>query len=49
MSLYIAAIHGMCLRREFKLAKELYVEMREVGLEPDGKTRAMMLQNLKRH
>ncbi|CAN7101917.1 unnamed protein product [Brassica rapa subsp. narinosa] len=49
VSLYNAAIHGMCLRREFKLAKELYVEMREMGLEPDGKTRAMMLQNLKRH
>ncbi|CAH8363067.1 unnamed protein product [Eruca vesicaria subsp. sativa] len=49
VSLYNAAIHGMCLRREFKLAKEIYVEMREMGLEPDGKTRAMMLQNLKRH
>ncbi|KAG2301434.1 hypothetical protein Bca4012_059702 [Brassica carinata] len=49
VSLYNAAIHGMCLRREFKFAKELYVEMREMGLEPDGKTRAMMLQNLKRH
>ncbi|KAF2596502.1 hypothetical protein F2Q68_00011846 [Brassica cretica] len=48
VSLYNAAIHGMCLRREFKFAKELYVEMREMGLEPDGKTRAMMLQNLKR-
>ncbi|CAF1920483.1 unnamed protein product [Brassica oleracea var. botrytis] len=48
-SLYNAAIHGMCLRREFKFAKELYVEMREMGLEPDGKTRAMMLQNLKRY
>ncbi|KAF8105731.1 hypothetical protein N665_0157s0294 [Sinapis alba] len=35
VSLYNAAIHGMCLRREFKLAKELYVEMREMGLEPD--------------
>ncbi|KAL0685658.1 hypothetical protein Bca4012_052506 [Brassica carinata] len=48
VSLYNAAIHGMCLRREFRFAKELYVEMREMGLEPDGKTRAMMLQNLKR-
>ncbi|CAH2044944.1 unnamed protein product [Thlaspi arvense] len=35
VSLYNAAIHGMCLRREFKFAKELYVEMREMGLEPD--------------
>ncbi|XP_010514643.1 PREDICTED: pentatricopeptide repeat-containing protein At3g29290-like [Camelina sativa] len=49
VSLYNAAIHGMCLRREFKFAKELYVKMREMGLEPDGKTRAMMLQNLKKH
>lgn len=49
VSLYNAAIHGMCLRREFKFAKELYLEMREMGLEPDGKTRAMMLQILKRH
>ncbi|CAA7051856.1 unnamed protein product [Microthlaspi erraticum] len=48
VSLYNAAIHGMCLRREFKFAKELYVKMREMGLEPDGKTRAMMLQNLKK-
>ncbi|KAL1194466.1 Pentatricopeptide repeat-containing protein [Cardamine amara subsp. amara] len=49
VSLYNAAIHGMCLRREYKFAKELYVKMREMGLEPDGKTRAMMLQNLKKH
>lgn len=48
VSLYNAAIHGMCLRREFTFAKELYVKMREMGLEPDGKTRAMMLQNLKK-
>ncbi|CAF2143842.1 hypothetical protein HID58_093096 [Brassica napus] len=48
VSLYNAVIHGMCLIREFKFAKELYVEMREMRLEPDGKTRAMMLQNLKR-
>lgn len=40
---------GCVLRGEFRFAKELYVEMRELGLEPDGKTRAMMLQNLKRH
>ncbi|CAN8255099.1 unnamed protein product [Cochlearia groenlandica] len=49
VSIYNAAIQGMCLRREFKLAKELYVKMREMGLEPDGKTRAMMLQNFKKH
>ncbi|KAG7564047.1 Pentatricopeptide repeat [Arabidopsis suecica] len=49
VSLYNAAIHGMFLTREFKFAKELYVKMKEMGLEPDGKTRAMMLQNLKKH
>ncbi|KFK33790.1 hypothetical protein AALP_AA5G060800 [Arabis alpina] len=49
VSLYNAAIHGMCLRREYKFAKELYVRMKEMGLEPDGKTRAMMLQNFKKH
>ncbi|XP_010528390.1 PREDICTED: pentatricopeptide repeat-containing protein At3g29290 [Tarenaya hassleriana] len=48
VSLYNAAIHGMCLRGEVKLAKKLYLRMREIGLKPDGKTRAMMLQNLKK-
>ncbi|XP_057769633.1 pentatricopeptide repeat-containing protein At3g29290 [Salvia miltiorrhiza] len=45
-SLYNAAIQGSCLRKESDLAKRFYVKMREIGLKPDGKTRAMMLQNL---
>ncbi|KAK4367586.1 hypothetical protein RND71_011378 [Anisodus tanguticus] len=45
-SLYNAAIQGMCLTGKLDLAKNLYTEMRERGLQPDGKTRAMMLQNL---
>ncbi|TMW89703.1 hypothetical protein EJD97_016784 [Solanum chilense] len=45
-SLYNAAIQGMCLTGRLDLAKKLYTEMRERSLQPDGKTRAMMLQNL---
>ncbi|MCD7456899.1 hypothetical protein HAX54_033549 [Datura stramonium] len=45
-SLYNAAIQGMCLTGKLDLARKLYTEMRERGLQPDGKTRAMMLQNL---
>ncbi|CAL9014180.1 unnamed protein product [Prunus brigantina] len=48
MSLYNAAIQGMCLRGKIELAKKIYTKMRENGLQPDGKTRAMMLQNLQR-
>ncbi|KAF6171726.1 hypothetical protein GIB67_007247 [Kingdonia uniflora] len=48
VSLYNAAIHGMCLRGKITSAKKLYMKMRENGLEPDGKTRALMLQNLKK-
>lgn len=47
-SLYNAAIQGSCLRKEIDLARRFYVKMREIGLQPDGKTRAMMLQNLPR-
>lgn len=47
-SLYNAVIQGMCLRGNTELAKKLYAKMRESGLQPDGKTRAMMLQNLQR-
>ncbi|KAM1324099.1 hypothetical protein EV1_044930 [Malus domestica] len=47
-SLYNAVIQGMCLRGKTELAKKLYAKMRESGLQPDGKTRAMMLQNLQR-
>ncbi|XP_057521781.1 pentatricopeptide repeat-containing protein At3g29290 [Amaranthus tricolor] len=44
VSLYNAAIHGMCLRGRIELAKRLYMRMRDIGLAPDGKTRALMLQ-----
>ena len=46
VSLYNAAIHGMCLRGKIESAKKLYTRMRKSGLKPDGKTRALMLQNL---
>ncbi|KAI4346749.1 hypothetical protein L6164_007619 [Bauhinia variegata] len=45
-SLYNAAVQGLCLRREIGLAKKLYQRMREIGLQPNGKTRALMLKNL---
>ncbi|PIN10013.1 hypothetical protein CDL12_17404 [Handroanthus impetiginosus] len=45
-SLYNVAIQGMCLRSKTDLARKLYMKMREIGLKPDGKTRALMLQNL---
>ncbi|KAL3844624.1 hypothetical protein ACJIZ3_002027 [Penstemon smallii] len=45
-SIYNAAIQGMCLRKKTDLARKLYVKMHEIGLRPDGKTRALMLQNL---
>lgn len=48
ISLYNAVIQGMCLRGKFESAKKLYTRMRESGLKPDGKTRALMLQNLQR-
>ncbi|KAL8142717.1 hypothetical protein V2J09_015749 [Rumex salicifolius] len=46
VSLYNAIIQGMCLRGSVEAAKRLYKKMREIGLVPDGKTRAMMLQHL---
>lgn len=45
-SVYNAAIQGMCLRGKTDLAKKLYTKMREIGIQPDGKTRALMLQTL---
>ncbi|GFQ01446.1 pentatricopeptide repeat-containing protein at3g29290 [Phtheirospermum japonicum] len=45
-SLYNAAIQGMCLRSKTNLARKLYMKMQQIGLKPDGKTRALMLQNL---
>ncbi|XP_044468382.1 pentatricopeptide repeat-containing protein At3g29290 isoform X3 [Mangifera indica] len=46
VSIYNAAIQGMCLRRKFDSAKKMYERMCKSGLKPDGKTRALMLQNL---
>ncbi|XP_054787721.1 pentatricopeptide repeat-containing protein At3g29290 [Prosopis cineraria] len=46
VSLYNAAVQGMCLRGKINLANKIYSKMRESGLQPDGKTRALMLQNL---
>ncbi|KAK4803519.1 hypothetical protein SAY86_003336 [Trapa natans] len=48
VSLYNTAIQGMCLRGKTNLAKTLYRKMRDKGFEPDGKTRALMLQKLTR-
>lgn len=45
-SLYNAAIQGASLRGKACLARKLYTKMRDIGLTPDGKTRALMLQNL---
>lgn len=45
-SLYNAAIQGMCLTSNTDLARKLYIKIRELGLKPDGKTRALMLQHL---
>ncbi|KAL8471679.1 hypothetical protein ACS0TY_029074 [Phlomoides rotata] len=45
-SLYNAAIQGASLNGNACLARKLYVKMRDIGLTPDGKTRALMLQNL---
>ncbi|MQL89929.1 hypothetical protein Taro_022512 [Colocasia esculenta] len=44
-SLYNALIHGFCLRGKITWAKKLYGKMRQSGLKPDGKTRALMLQH----
>ncbi|XP_009396425.2 pentatricopeptide repeat-containing protein At3g29290 [Musa acuminata AAA Group] len=45
-SLYNALIHGLCLRGKIEVAKIMYKKMRSIGLKPDGKTRALMLQHL---
>ncbi|KAJ8439047.1 hypothetical protein Cgig2_014467 [Carnegiea gigantea] len=36
VSLYNAAIHGMCLKGKYESAKKLYWKMRDIGLVPDG-------------
>lgn len=48
VSLYNAAIQGLCLRGKIESAKKLYMKMRKSNLQPDGKTRALMLQNLRK-
>uniref|UniRef100_A0A7N1A858 PROP1-like PPR domain-containing protein n=1 Tax=Kalanchoe fedtschenkoi TaxID=63787 RepID=A0A7N1A858_KALFE len=47
-SLYNAAIQGMFLRGKLHAARKLYTEMLSYDLEPDGKTRAFMLQTYKK-
>ena len=49
VSLYNAAIHGMCLRGKYESAEKLYWKMRDIGLVPDGKTRALMLQYMQKN
>ncbi|KAI9081338.1 hypothetical protein K1719_035112 [Acacia pycnantha] len=46
VSLYNTAVQGMCLRGKINLANNFYSKMHESGLQPDGKTRALMLQKL---
>ncbi|CAA6653535.1 unnamed protein product [Spirodela intermedia] len=46
-SLYNTIIQGFFLRGKIKSAKKLYDKMRANGFEPDGKTRALMLQHLR--
>ena len=45
-SIYNAVIHGLCLRGKIGLANRVYAKMRSIGLVPDGKTRAFMLQHI---
>ncbi|KAK9090885.1 hypothetical protein Sjap_024062 [Stephania japonica] len=47
--LYNIVIQGMCLQGKIVMAKKLYSRMRESQMKADGKTRAMMLQNLTKH
>uniref|UniRef100_A0A0D9VR43 PROP1-like PPR domain-containing protein n=1 Tax=Leersia perrieri TaxID=77586 RepID=A0A0D9VR43_9ORYZ len=45
-SVYNTVIHGLCLRGKIKLARKVYMQMRSIGLKPDGKTRSFMLQHI---
>ncbi|CAN6313630.1 unnamed protein product [Urochloa humidicola] len=45
-SIYNTVIHGLCLRGKIALANKVYAKMRSIGLVPDGKTRAFMLQHI---
>eukprot|EP00268_Persea_americana_P043852 TRINITY_DN4415_c0_g1_i6.p1 TRINITY_DN4415_c0_g1~~TRINITY_DN4415_c0_g1_i6.p1 ORF type:complete len:275 (+),score=47.67 TRINITY_DN4415_c0_g1_i6:95-919(+) len=47
-SLYNALLQGMCLQGQSVRAKKLYMHMHNSGIKPDGKTRALMLQQLTR-
>lgn len=47
VSLYNTAIQGMFLKGKIEAAKKLYGRMLTIDLEPDGKTRALMLQYLR--
>ncbi|CAK7323014.1 unnamed protein product [Dovyalis caffra] len=49
VSSYNAVIHGMRLGGKNESAKKLYMKMLKRGLKPDGKTRALMRQNLRKH
>lgn len=44
--LYNASVQGLFLRGNIDLAMEFYAEMKELDLNADGKTRALVLQNL---
>ncbi|PKA66305.1 Pentatricopeptide repeat-containing protein [Apostasia shenzhenica] len=41
-----ALVQGFCLRGKTTLAKNMYQKMHDIGVKPDGKTRALMLQHL---
>lgn len=45
-SLCNALIHGFCLSGKVELAEKMYQKMKSSGFEPDGKTRALMLQQI---
>lgn len=48
-SMYNAAIQGLFLRGNIDLAMKLYEKMNEWNLKPDGKTRALLLQKLRKN
>lgn len=44
--LYNTAVQGLFLRGNIELAFKLYAKMKEMDLNTDNKTRALLLQNL---
>ena len=44
--LYNASVQGLFLRGNIDFGMRLYAKMKELNLNVDGKTRAMVLQNL---